>query len=67
VSPSTRSFEDHAAGRDVLYVAARAPRPGFTKSRLGRAIGHERIATLYGTFVQDLAERLEAAPFAVGW
>jgi uncharacterized protein len=67
VSPSTRSFEDHAAGRDVLYVAARAPRPGFTKSRLGRAIGHERAATLYGTFVQDLAERLEAAPFAVGW
>jgi uncharacterized protein len=51
----------------VLYVAARAPRPGFTKSRLGLAIGHERAAALYAAFVRDLAARLDGAPFAVGW
>ena len=67
MSPAVHSLEDHAAGRDVLYVAARAPRPGFTKSRLGRVIGQERAAALYGAFVQDLAKRLETAPFAVGW
>lgn len=53
--------------RDVLYIAARAPRPGFTKSRLGRAIGHDRAAVLYAAFVQDLAARLSGAPFRVGW
>jgi uncharacterized protein len=51
----------------MLYVAARAPRPGFAKSRLGRTIGHERASALYSAFVQDLAERLEASPFPVGW
>lgn len=51
----------------VLYVAARAPRPGFSKTRLGQAIGHERANELYAAFVQDLAARLRAAPFPVGW
>ena len=46
--------------QDVLYVAARAPRPGFTKSRLGRAIGHDRSTALYTAFVEDLAERRAA-------
>lgn len=51
----------------ILYIAARAPRPGFTKSRLGRTIGDERAAALYAAFVRDLAGRLTAAPFVVGW
>ena len=58
---------EEVSRRDVLYVAARAPRPGFTKSRLGRAIGHERATALYRAFVRDLAARLARAPFTVGW
>jgi len=51
----------------ALYVAARAPRPGFAKSRLGRAIGHPAAVTLYGAFLRDLGRRFSVAPFAVGW
>jgi glycosyltransferase A (GT-A) superfamily protein (DUF2064 family) len=51
----------------VLYVAARAPRPGFAKTRLGKAIGHEQANMLYAAFVRDLAARLADAPFPVGW
>jgi glycosyltransferase A (GT-A) superfamily protein (DUF2064 family) len=51
----------------VLYVAARAPRPGFAKTRLGKAIGHEQANALYAAFVQDLAARLADLPFPVGW
>ena len=51
----------------VLYVAARAPRPGFSKTRLGQAIGHDRANILYAAFVQDLAAHLAEAPFPVGW
>jgi uncharacterized protein len=53
--------------QDALYIAARAPRPGFTKSRLGRAIGHVAAATLYAAFVRDLSARLSRAPVSVGW
>lgn len=52
---------------DALYIAARAPRPGFTKSRLGRAIGQRQAATLYAAFLRDLATRFAQAPFPVGW
>jgi rSAM/selenodomain-associated transferase 1 len=52
---------------DALYIAARAPRPGFTKSRLGRIIGQVQAATLYAAFLRDLATRFAHAPFAVGW
>jgi hypothetical protein len=51
----------------VLYVAARAPRPGFAKTRLGQGIGHDQANALYAAFVQDLAARLAGAPFPVGW
>jgi rSAM/selenodomain-associated transferase 1 len=51
----------------VLYVAARAPRPGFAKTRLGQTIGHEQANALYAAFVQDLAARLAVLPFPVGW
>lgn len=39
----------------LLMIAARAPRPGETKTRLGRAIGMERAARLYAAFLTDLA------------
>jgi rSAM/selenodomain-associated transferase 1 len=51
----------------VLYIAARAPRPGFAKTRLGKAIGHEAANTLYAAFLKDLAARFARAPFPVGW
>jgi hypothetical protein len=46
----------------VLMIAARAPRPGETKTRLGRAIGMERAARLYQAFLADLATRLVPPP-----
>ena len=51
----------------TLYIAARAPRPGFTKTRLGSVIGHDRAAYLYAAFLRDLALRFNTAPFDVGW
>jgi uncharacterized protein len=63
----TEAQDTCALNRGVLYIAARAPRPGFAKSRLGRAIGHDRAAALYAAFVQDLGARLSRAPFRVGW
>jgi len=51
----------------VLYVAARAPRPGFAKTRLGQAIGHPQANLLYAAFVRDVAARLADAPVPVGW
>ena len=52
---------------DVLYVAARAPRPGFTKTRLGQSIGNGPASLLYAAFLRDLSARLAQMPFAVGW
>lgn len=52
---------------DALYVIARAPRPGFAKTRLGRTIGHGRAVALYGAFLQDLAARFAGSPFPPGW
>jgi glycosyltransferase A (GT-A) superfamily protein (DUF2064 family) len=51
----------------VLYVAARAPRSGFTKTRLGQAIGNELATLLYMAFLSDLSARLAGLPFTVGW
>ena len=51
----------------TLYIAAKAPRPGLVKTRLGRAIGHEAAAALYRAFLRDLAASFARAPFAVGW
>lgn len=51
----------------MLYIAARAPRPGFTKTRLGRVIGDEAAAALSAAFLADLARRFQTAPFGVGW
>lgn len=52
---------------DVLYVIAKAPRPGFAKTRLGRAIGHERAIALYKAFLEDLAARFACESFGFGW
>jgi rSAM/selenodomain-associated transferase 1 len=53
----------------LLLIAARKPVAGQTKTRLGAAIGMERAATLYQSFLHDLARRFMGEPqdFAVGW
>lgn len=53
--------------RRALYVAAKAPRAGFAKTRLGRVIGDEKAIALYKAFLRDLAARFSKAPFALGW
>lgn len=53
--------------KEVLYIAAKAPRVGAAKTRLARSIGPEAAAELYGAFLKDLWERFAQAPFEVGW
>lgn len=53
--------------REILYIAAKAPRMGLAKTRLGQAIGHEAAVALYRAFLCDLAARFAQAPFALGW
>ncbi len=48
-------------------MAAKAPRKGVAKTRLGCSIGHEAAVGLYRAFLRDLAARFEGAPFPVGW
>lgn len=43
---------------NVLMIAARAPVPGQTKTRLGHAIGMNEAARIYEGFLIDLASRL---------
>lgn len=50
-----------ARGKNILMIAARAPIPGQTKTRLGNALGMERAAELYRAFLRDLADRFEGA------
>jgi len=51
----------------MLYIAAKAPRIGLAKTRLGRSIGPESAVALYKAFLQDLAGRFADAPFECGW
>lgn len=51
----------------TLYIAAKAPRAGLAKTRLGRAIGDHAAVALYRAFLRDLAAGFAAAPFAVAW
>lgn len=53
--------------RRVLYIAAKAPRPGFAKTRLGAALGHDVAISLYRAFLRDIGARFAHAPFDVGW
>lgn len=56
---------------NLLIIAARQPLPGFTKTRLGRAIGMEQAAALYRAFLTDLANRFipaaSAGRFDLAW
>jgi glycosyltransferase A (GT-A) superfamily protein (DUF2064 family) len=50
-----------------LYFAAKAPRAGTVKTRLGATIGMRRAAMLYAAFVRDLGARFAGAPDGVAW
>ena len=63
----TNRLDQRTRDRRVLYIAAKAPRPGFAKTRLGNALGHDVAIALYLAFVRDIAERFAHAPFDVGW
>lgn len=52
---------------DALYVAAKAPRIGLAKTRLGASIGHGAAIELYKAFLKDLGGRFADAPFGFGW
>lgn len=55
--------------RNMLYIAAKAPRAGVAKTRLGAGLGHDQAIALYRAFLCDLATgfTLTDAPFVVGW
>jgi rSAM/selenodomain-associated transferase 1 len=61
------SGERRAVPSCALFIAARAPVPGRTKTRLGHAIGHEAAARLYAAFLRDLGARFTAASASDGY
>jgi rSAM/selenodomain-associated transferase 1 len=50
-----------------LYIAAKAPRPGVAKTRLGRVVGQEAAVALYRAFLHDLAAHLVGAGLPIAW
>lgn len=52
---------------DRLYVAAKAPRAGFVKTRLAKRVGDVAAAELYRAFLSDLSARLRGLPISTGW
>ena len=68
---TTFDLFDAPTGRNALYIAAKAPRPGLAKTRLARGIGQRTAIDLYRAFLRDLGARF-AAPaargaFSLGW
>jgi rSAM/selenodomain-associated transferase 1 len=59
--------ERRAPSSRALYIVARAPIPGRTKTRLGRVIGHEVAARLYSAFLRDLGTRFTEAAKREGY
>jgi hypothetical protein len=51
----------------ILYIAAKARRPDYVKTRLGNAIGHPEAIIVYRAFLRDLAVRFAWTLFPVGW
>lgn len=68
-TPGEHEPEARASGseREAFYVIAKAPRPGFAKTRLGESIGHEEAVTLYRAFLRDLAARFSGSTHEPGW
>ncbi|HEY8598498.1 MAG TPA: TIGR04282 family arsenosugar biosynthesis glycosyltransferase [Thermomicrobiales bacterium] len=64
-------MSDIVVPRDALYIAAKAPRPGLAKTRLGRQLGHQAAVELYRAFLRDLSLRFASLPrnlsCTLGW
>ena len=58
-SPARAQMVD--SKREALFIVARTPIAGQTKTRLGAHIGHEAAATLYSAFLRDLGARFTEA------
>jgi rSAM/selenodomain-associated transferase 1 len=53
---------------DLLFIVARAPVAGTTKTRLAATIGNERACALYRAFLSDLAHRFTGkGPYDLAW
>jgi rSAM/selenodomain-associated transferase 1 len=57
---------ERAAPQDALYIAAKAPRPGLAKTRLGRHLGQQAALQLYRAFLRDLSARFVSLPQDLG-
>ena len=55
------------SARNALFIVARLPVAGLTKTRLGAAIGHGAAAELYTAFLRDLGERFTGAAARDGY
>jgi rSAM/selenodomain-associated transferase 1 len=55
------------ARRQALFIVARAPIAGQTKTRLGARLGHEAANTLYSAFLRDLGVRFTGAAARDGY
>jgi rSAM/selenodomain-associated transferase 1 len=59
--PHASEDSGHDSRRQALFIVARAPIAGQTKTRLGAQFGHEAAAALYSAFLRDLSARFTKA------
>jgi rSAM/selenodomain-associated transferase 1 len=55
------------AQRQALFIVARTPIAGQTKTRLGAHLGHEAATSLYSAFLRDLGVRFTEAAAVDGY
>jgi rSAM/selenodomain-associated transferase 1 len=64
---TSQLFAPRVASRRALFIVARLPVPGQTKTRLAREIGAQAATDLYRAFLRDLGERFAAAAERAGY
>lgn len=52
------------AESDIILVFVRLPKPGYVKTRLGKAIGNRAAAEIYRAFAEDVMDTVKSAGFA---
>lgn len=62
-----RPYASAPMQRDALFIVARLPVVGQTKTRLGRALSYEAAAALYAAFLRDLGKRFSDAAMRDGY
>jgi rSAM/selenodomain-associated transferase 1 len=66
-NPSPQTNAVTGSLRQALFIVARTPIAGQTKTRLGACIGHEATAALYSAFLRDLSARFAEAAARDGY